>query len=225
MPKRAGKIVSLGLTLFVCLSAACRQNTDYAVAERNTDPPPPPSTRVRPLPDEAPQALRQVIEASLEQPKYTFYYDPAYVRIDYPGGDVPLERGVCTDVVVRALRKGGVDLQQEVHEDMARAFDAYPTRWGMRRPDSNIDHRRVPNLRTYFSRRGKSLPVSQDAADYQPGDLVTWDLGGGVDHIGMVTNVWSDAASRYLIVHNIGRGARLENVLFAWKITGHYRYF
>lgn len=225
MPKRAGKKVSLGLALVICLSAACRQTTDYSVAERSPDPPPPTGTRVRPLPDNAPPALKQVIEAGLEQPKYTFYYDPAYVRIDYPGGDVPLERGVCTDVVVRAFRGGGVDLQKEVHEDMARAFDAYPTRWGMRRPDSNIDHRRVPNLRTYFSRRGKSLPVSRDAADYLPGDLVTWDLGGGVDHIGMVTNVWSDAASRYLIVHNIGRGARVEDVLFAWKITGHYRHF
>ncbi|HKQ52316.1 MAG TPA: DUF1287 domain-containing protein, partial [Pyrinomonadaceae bacterium] len=131
---------------------------------------------MRELPAEAPAALRQVIEAGLEQPKQTFYYDPAYVRIDYPGGDVPLERGVCTDVVVRAFRKGGVDLQKEVHEDMARAFSAYPTRWGMTRPDSNIDHRRVPNLRTYFTRRGKSLPVSEDAADYLPGDLVTWDL-------------------------------------------------
>lgn len=165
------------------------------------------------------------MEAGLEQPKQTLYYDPSYVRIDYPGGDVPLERGVCTDVVVRAFRMGGVDLQKEVHEDMTRAFSAYPTRWGMTRPDSNIDHRRVPNLRTYFERKGKSLPVSQDAADYLPGDLVTWDLGGGVDHIGMVTNVWFDAASRYLVVHNIGRGARVENVLFAWRITGHYRYF
>ena len=223
MPKQAGKIFSLGLALFVCLSTACRQSTDYAEAGRS--PGPPPNTRVRPLPADASPALRQVIEAGLEQPKHTFYYDPAYVRIDYPGGDVPLERGVCTDVVVRAFRKGGIDLQKEVHEDMKRAFNAYPTRWGMARPDSNIDHRRVPNLRRYFERKGKSLPVSQEPADYLPGDLVTWDLGGGVDHIGMVTNVWSDAANRYLIVHNIGRGARLENVLFAWRITGHYRYF
>ena len=221
--KRAGKKVFLGLALLLCLLPACRQSADQAIAER--DPERIPGTRVRPLPANAPRALRQVVEAGLEQPKQTLYYDPSYVRIDYPGGDVPVERGVCTDVVVRAFRRGGVDLQQEVHEDMERAFNAYPTRWGMKRPDSNIDHRRVPNLRTYFERRGKSLPVSQDAADYLPGDLVTWDLGGGVDHIGMVTNVWSDAASRYLVVHNIGRGARVENVLFAWRITGHYRYF
>ena len=215
--------ILLGLALSVCLFPACRQTAERTAAEPSLEPVK--ETRVRELPAEAPAALRQVIEAGLEQPKQTFYYDPAYVRIDYPGGDVPLERGVCTDVVVRAFRKGGVDLQKEVHEDMARAFSAYPTRWGMTRPDSNIDHRRVPNLRTYFTRRGKSLPVSEDAADYLPGDLVTWDLGGGVDHIGMVTNVWSDAAGRYLIVHNIGRGARLENVLFAWRITGRYRYF
>ncbi len=227
MLTRAGKKVFLGLALSLCLLPACRQSAERTVAERSPERSPEraPATHVRPLPADASPALKQVIEAGLEQPKYTFYYDPTYVRIDYPGGDVPSERGVCTDVIVRAFRKGGVDLQKEVHEDMARAFNAYPTRWGMRRPDSNIDHRRVPNLRTYFERKGKSLTVSQDAAAYLPGDLVTWDLGGGVDHIGMVTNVWSDEAGRYLIVHNIGRGARVENVLFAWRITGHYRYF
>jgi uncharacterized protein YijF (DUF1287 family) len=223
MSERAVKKVFLGLALLLCLLPACRQSADQAIAER--DPKRIPGTRVRPLPADAPRALRQVVEAGLEQPKQTLYYDQSYVRIDYPGGDLPPERGACTDVVVRAFRRGGVDLQKEVHEDMTRAFGAYPTRWGMTRPDSNIDHRRVPNLRTYFERQGKSLPVSQDPADYLPGDLVTWDLGGGVDHIGMVTNVWSDAASRYLVVHNIGRGARVENVLFAWRITGHYRYF
>ena len=223
MPERAGKKLLLVLALSLCLLPACRQSADHAATERS--PERIAGTRVRPLTAEAPPALRQVVEAGVEQPNHTLYYDPTYVRIDYPGGDVPLERGVCTDVVVRAFRKGGVDLQKEVHEDMARAFGAYPTRWGMKRPDSNIDHRRVPNLRTYFERKGKSLPVSRDAAAYLPGDLVTWDLGGGVDHIGMVTNVWSDEAGRYLIVHNIGRGARVENVLFAWRITGHYRYF
>ncbi len=223
MPTRAVKKLLLGLALSLCLFPACRQAAEPTAVERSLEPLK--ETRVRPLPAEAPPALRQALEAALEQPKYTLYYDPAYVRIDYPGGDVPLERGVCTDVVVRAFRKGGVDLQKEVHEDMARAFNAYPTRWGMKRPDSNIDHRRVPNLRRYFERKGKALPVSQDAADYLPGDLVTWDLGGGVDHIGVVTNAWSEAAGRYLIMHNIGRGARLENVLFAWRITGHYRYF
>lgn len=179
----------------------------------------------RPLPENAPRALKQMLEGALEQPAQTFYYDPAYVQLDYPGGDVPIERGVCTDVLVRAFRKGGVDLQKEVHEDMKRAFSLYPTKWGLSKPDTNIDHRRVPNLRTYFNRQGKELAVTNRAADYLPGDVVSWDLGGGLDHIGLVTNLWSPETKNYLIVHNIGGGARIENVLFSWHITGHYRYF
>ena len=165
------------------------------------------------------------MEDAIRQTEYTRSYDPSYVRIDYPGGDVPLDRGVCSDVVVRAFRKVGVDLQKEVHEDMTRAFASYPKKWGLARPDANIDHRRVPNLMTFFERRGKSLDVTSAGADYQPGDVVTWDLGGGTTHIGIVTNLWSDARENYLIAHNIGGGVRVENVLFSWKITGHYRYF
>ena len=183
------------------------------------------STETKPLPDNAPPTLKQMLAGAIEQPGYTLYYDPAYVKLEYPGGDVPQDRGVCTDVVIRAFRKGGVDLQKEVHEDMQRSFKAYPTKWGLSRPDSNIDHRRVPNLQTYFKRQGKEQPATESAADYLPGDLVTWDLGGGVDHIGIVTNLWSPEAGRYLIVHNIGGVARIENVLFSWHITGHYRYF
>ncbi len=199
---------------------ACQQNFHRAATKRR-----PSDAQTRPLPDNAPPALRQTLAGALEQIEYTFYYDPAYVKIDYPGGDVPLERGVCTDVVIRAFRKGGVDLQKEVHEDMKRSFKAYPTKWGLAKPDTNIDHRRVPNLQTYFSRRGKQLPVTQKAEDYKPGDIVSWDLGSGVDHIGLVTNLWSEETKSYLIVHNIGSGARIENVLFSWHITGHYRYF
>ena len=162
------------------------------------------------------------MQAAIEQTKVTRKYDPSYVKIDYPGGDVPLETGVCSDVVVRGFRQVGIDLQKELHEDMQRSMSAYPTRWGLDRPDSNIDHRRVQNLMTWFSRKGKSLPISSDRNDYWPGDLVSWDLGGGVDHIGIVTNL---GAENYLIVHNIGAGARVEDVLFRWKITGHYRYF
>jgi uncharacterized protein len=181
---------------------------------------------VRVLPIEGLPVLRRVVESAIEQTHYTSRYDAAYVQIDYPGGDVPPDRGACTDVVVRAFRKGGVDLQQLVHEDMARDFAAYPHIWGLPKPDSNIDHRRVPNLMTYFQRQGKALPVTSQAEDYQPGDVVTWDLsGGGMTHIGMVTNLWSDETQNYLIVHNIGAGAKIENVLFAWRITGHYRYF
>jgi hypothetical protein len=168
--------------------------------------------------------IRQVIDAALEQTDYTLYYDPAYVKIAYPGGDVPRERGVCTDVVIRAFRKTGVDLQKEVHEDMAANFSVYPNKWGLARPDTNIDHRRVPNLMTFFKRKGKALAVTDDPKDYRPGDLVAWDLGGGVLHIGVITDIRADG-DRLKFVHNIGLGARLEDILFSWKIIGHYRYF
>ena len=206
--------LGLVLNLALLLTAGCSQESRKVEAGR-----------VRSLPAEISPTLRQVVDAGFEQTKHTFYYDPSYVRIGYPGGDVPLERGVCTDVIVRAFRKGGVDLQQEIHEDMKRNFEAYPTKWGLKKPDPNIDHRRVPNLRTYFERKGKSLPISNNPENYSPGDVVSWDLGGGVDHIGAVTNVWSDTSQSYMMVHNIGAGAKVENVLFAWRITGHYRYF
>ena len=170
-------------------------------------------------------ALRPVIESAIAQTEQTTIYDPAYVRLNYPGGDLPIERGVCADVIVRAFRKGGVDLQKEVHEDMQRDFAAYPNRWGLRAPDANIDHRRVPNLMTYFKRRGKLLPITANAKDYEPGDVVAWDLGGGLTHIGIVVNRPARDGERYYIVHNIGAGARLEDVLFAWRQIGHYRYF
>lgn len=170
-------------------------------------------------------AIRQVIEAAVEQTGYTFSYDPSYRKIAYPNGDVPPDTGVCSDVVVRAFRKVGVDLQKEVHEDMKRNFAAYPKKWGLTRPDTNIDHRRVPNLQTYFKRMKKSLPISSSAKDYRPGDVVAWDLGGGVTHIGIVTDKKIGQSENFAIVHNIGSGAKLEDVLFAWRVIGHYRYF
>ena len=170
-------------------------------------------------------ALRPVVESALEQTGQTTVYDPAYIKLTYPGGDLPIERGVCADVIVRAFRKGGVDLQKEVHEDMARDFAAYPNRWGLKAPDANIDHRRVPNLMTYFKRHGKALPITERAKDYEPGDVVAWDLGGGLTHIGIVVNRRARDGERYYVVHNIGAGARLEDVLFAWRQIGHYRYF
>jgi uncharacterized protein YijF (DUF1287 family) len=166
-----------------------------------------------------------VIDAAVGQHGVTKGYDPSYIGLSYPGGDVPSETGVCSDVVIRAFRAAGVDLQKEVHEDMAQSFSDYPQKWGLSRPDSNIDHRRVPNLMSYFRRRGKSLPVTSANEDYQPGDLVSWDLGGGVDHIGIVTDIWSESTKRCLIVHNIGAGVQIEDVLFRWRITGHYRFF
>lgn len=171
--------------------------------------------------------LQKLVDAAVERTHHSVRYDPAYVRIPYPNGDVPPETGVCTDEVIRAYRAVGVDLQKEVHEDMLRNFSAYPNqrRWLLAHTDTNIDHRRVPNLMAFFSRKGETLPVTARAEDYAPGDLVTWDLGGNVPHIGIVVDHRSPQTRRYLIVHNIGRGPQMENVLFNWRITGHYRYF
>jgi len=151
-------------------------------------------------------------------------YDATYYRIPYPGGDVPPGKGVCTDVVIRAYRKLGIDLQRLVHEDMKLNFSLYPNKWGMRRTDTNIDHRRVPNLMTFFSRKGISLRVTNRSDDYRPGDVVTWDLGSGLTHIGIVVNRRNASNTNYLIVHNIGNGQEMSDCLFQYKITGHYRY-
>jgi uncharacterized protein YijF (DUF1287 family) len=163
-----------------------------------------------------------LLEGAYVQLGKTETYDGAYRVIPYPGGDVPIERGACTDVVIRAYRHAGVDLQALVHEDMSRAFDAYPRLWGLRRPDSSIDHRRVPNLATFFRRHGVVLLVTRSPDDFAPGDIVTWRLPSGVPHIGIVSDR-AEGASR-LIVHNVGQGAKLEDVLFQYEITGHYRY-
>lgn len=171
--------------------------------------------------------LHKFVAAAVERTHHVVRYDPKYVRLAYPGGDVPPDTGVCTDEVIRAYRAVGVDLQKEVHEDMVKNFGAYPSkqRWGRTSPDANIDHRRVPNLMVFFSRKGEVLPISTRAEDYQPGDLVTWDLGGGLTHIGMVVDQRLPLSRRYMVVHNIGQGPKLEDVLFGWKIIGHYRYF
>jgi len=170
--------------------------------------------------------LRKLDAAAIERTHHVVRYLPAYVRIPYPEGDVPADTGVCTDEVIRSYRAVGIDLQKEVHEDMVRNFSLYPHKRGwLDHPDSNIDHRRVPNLRVFFQRKGVALPVTTRAEDYSPGDLVTWDLGGGVGHIGIVVDRKAVLSNRYEVVHNIGQGPRLEDVLFSWKITGHYRYF
>lgn len=169
--------------------------------------------------------LDRLVEAAIERTSHEVRYDPSYFRIDYPNGDVPAEVGVCTDEVIRSYRAVGVDLQKLVHEDMEKEFTAYPRTWGLKKTDKNIDHRRVPNLMTFFARQGASLAVTEAARDYRPGDVVTWDLSGGMTHIGLVVNVPSEAdAGRMQIVHNIGAGPKMEDVLFGWKITGHYRY-
>ncbi|HUC54275.1 MAG TPA: DUF1287 domain-containing protein [Candidatus Cybelea sp.] len=171
--------------------------------------------------------LKKLVAAAVERSHHPARYDPAYVRIPYPGGDVPADTGVCTDEIIRAYRAVGVDLQKEVHEDMEQNFSAYPRkwRWLSGRPDANIDHRRVPNLMVFFSRKGEKLAITDRGQDYAPGDLVTWDLGGNVPHIGIVVDQKSPASGRSMILHNIGRGPKIEDVLFNWKVTGHYRYF
>ena len=166
----------------------------------------------------------QLARAALKSAGADIQYNGAYVLIDYPWGDVPAGQGVCTDVVIRSLRAVGLDLQQLVHEDMKRNFRRYPKIWGLKRPDPNIDHRRVPNLQTFFSRHGESLTVSDDPDDYQPGDLVTWMLPRNLPHIGIVVDRRSADGRRPLIVHNIGWGPELEDMLFDFPITGHYRY-
>jgi uncharacterized protein YijF (DUF1287 family) len=169
------------------------------------------------------QFLKRFVAAAIERTHHRVRYDPAYVRIPYPGGDVPPHMGVCTDEIIRSYRAVGIDLQKEVHEDMVQNFSAYPRswRWLLARPDSNIDHRRVPNLMVFFRRKGRALPVSGRIEDFSPGDIVTWDLGAGVPHIGVVVDQKSPQTGRYMIVHNIGQGPKMEDVIFNWKITGH----
>jgi len=163
-------------------------------------------------------------DAAISLTKDQIEYDPTYFTIAYPNGDVPKGKGVCTDVVIRAYRKMGIDLQKEVHEDMKKNFSKYPKAWGLKTTDSNIDHRRVPNLETFFGRFGETLPVTNNASDYKPGDVVSWILPSGRHtHIGLVVNKKAPSG-RYMIVHNIGSGQVMEDVLFEYEIRKHYRY-
>ncbi len=165
----------------------------------------------------------RLVEAALDRTRQIVRYDPAYVKLDYPGGDVPSGTGVCTDEVIRCYRALGYDLQKLVHEDMAANFSAYPRDWGLKAPDKNIDHRRVPNLQTFFKRRGAKLPVTADEADYLPGDLITCTVSGRLPHIAIVVPA-PDGAGRPWIVHNIGAGPQREDRLFEFPLTGHYRW-
>lgn len=162
----------------------------------------------------------RLTDSALTLTQESVIYNPSYFSIPYPNGDVPKGLGVCTDVVIRAYRKVGIDLQIEVHEDMKANFSLYPTIWGLKKTDTNIDHRRVPNLMVFFTRKGASLPFS----NYQPGDIVCWNLGGTITHIGIVSNVKSNDGKRYKIIHNIGGGQGLEDCIFDYKIIGHYKY-
>src|SRR5437870_5600108 len=216
-------LTAILLASTVWFAVACQRP-----AAKTVEPLKPPAqlTETTSLPANSSPNLKVVIDGAIDQVGKTTSYDPSYQKIDYPNGDVPIESGVCSDVIVRAFRKASIDLQKDVHEDMKSNFAAYPTKWGLNGTDSNIDHRRVPNLQTYFVRKGKSLSTATASENFLPGDIVTWDLGGGADHIGIVVNVWYKPTQRYLVVHNIGCcGTHMDDSLFAWKITGHYRYF
>lgn len=167
----------------------------------------------------------RLVGGGLHQIGVTTIYDPAYATLNYPGGDVTPERGVCTDVIIRAYRSGlGIDLQKLVYEDMRTGFAAYPTTWGLKRPDRNIDHRRVPNPQVFFRRQKAQLPVTQTARDYRPGDIITQMLPGNLSHIALISQYASSDGERPLCIHNIGAGARLEDILFTYRLTGHYRF-
>ncbi|WP_339337366.1 MULTISPECIES: DUF1287 domain-containing protein [unclassified Croceitalea] len=166
---------------------------------------------------------QKLADSALTLTKDNVKYDPSYFSISYPNGDVPKDKGVCTDVIIRAYRKLNIDLQKEVHEDMLANFSKYPKIWGLRNTDKNIDHRRVPNLMVFFERFGEVKSISNKAQDYHPGDIVCWNLGGAITHIGIVSDKKS-SDSRNLIVHNIGAGQVLQDCLFDYKIIGHYRY-
>ncbi len=168
----------------------------------------------------------KLVRAAIDRTGHTVKYDGAYYLIDYPGGDVPANIGVCTDVLIRSYRTVGIDLQKEVHNDIIENFKSYPSAriWGLSKPDTNIDHRRVPNLQVFFKRKGRELPITDDASDYRAGEIVTWILPGNIPHVGIVTDQMSADNERPLIVHNIGAGPRLEDMLFAFEISGHYIY-
>ncbi|RZJ64859.1 MAG: DUF1287 domain-containing protein [Flavobacterium sp.] len=173
---------------------------------------------------QTPAALK-LSDAALALTKQKVTYDPAYFSMPYPNGDVPADKGVCTDVVIRAYRNAfKIDLQKDVHEDMKPNFKLYPKDWGRKTTDRNIDHRRVYNLMVFFKRKGVVKSMTKDASQYKPGDIVCWNLSGNISHIGLVVNKKSADGKRYLIVHNIGAGQVMEDVLFAWKIIGHYTY-
>lgn len=223
--RRVALLPLAGLVAAASIAAFVPAHRLNVLAQVLLDPEPQPPPRNMPVFARAEDDAERLIEAGLSQVGVTTIYDPAYVALTYPGGDVPPERGVCTDVIVRAYRSGlGLDLQKLVHEDMRKNFTAYPTAWGLKRPDRNIDHRRVPNLQTFFTRQGAALPLSDDASDFRPGDIVSQMLPGNLPHIAIVTHLASPDGARPLCVHNIGAGARLEDILFTYRITGHYRF-
>ncbi|MDR6762433.1 uncharacterized protein YijF (DUF1287 family) [Flavobacterium sp. 2755] len=203
------KILRISFLLFLFIS--CQKKETAKIASNENQP--------NNFEERLSQAAISIIDPSID-------YDPAYFSIQYPNGDVPAKKGVCTDVVIRSYRKLGIDLQKEVHEDMVENFDAYPNlkNWGMTKTDTNIDHRRVPNLEIFFERKGTKLPVTQNSNDYKTGEIVTWMINDKLPHIGIVTNKKSNDGKRNLIVHNVGNGQVLQDCLFEYKIVGHFKY-
>jgi uncharacterized protein len=169
-----------------------------------------------------PPPLTRLVQSAYDQVGKTVFYDPSYQTIAFPGGDVAFDRGVCTDVIIRAYRGIGIDLQLLVNQDMRREFGAYPRLWGLSHPDSNIDHRRVMNLTVFFARHGEVLPITNEARDYKAGDIVTWRLPDGRPHIGLISE--RQVNGRPFTIHNIGAGTQVEDILFSFPITGHYRF-
>jgi len=169
---------------------------------------------------------KDIVASLIERTNHSVTYDGSYLSIPYPNGDVPKDIGVCTDVIIRAYRNLGTDLQKLVHEDMKSNFSLYPSKriWGLKSTDKNIDHRRVPNLQIFFKRHGVNLYVSNNKADYSAGDIVTWMLPGNLPHIGIVIDQVNPISGNPMIVHNIGRGPKIDDMIFDYKITGHYRF-
>ncbi|MGO4771039.1 DUF1287 domain-containing protein [Flavobacterium sp. W22_SRS_FK3] len=205
---------SICITLVLLLFISCSQKENKKLAFTDTH-----KTAVKTFEEKLSEAAISIIDASID-------YDPAYFSIKYPNGDISINKGVCSDVVIRTYRKLNIDLQKEVHEDMVDNFSKYPNlkKWGMTKTDTNIDHRRVPNLEVFFDRKGTKLPVTEDAKEYKTGEIVTWMINGKLPHIGIITNKKSEDGKRNLIVHNVGGGQVLEDCLFEYKIAGHYRY-
>ncbi|MGL4489605.1 MAG: DUF1287 domain-containing protein [Rhizobiaceae bacterium] len=224
MKRRLVLIAGLAGIGTIAATAVLRPQRIHAAAQVLLDPNAEPPVDGAVFAEAEPWAAK-LISAAESQIGVTVRYDPAYEKLKYPLGDVPRERGVCTDVVIRAYRDGlGFDLQKAVNEDMRSAFGAYPKNWGLKKPDRNIDHRRVPNLQAFFKRKGAALTVSSNAQDFKPGDVVTQMLPGNLPHIVVVSHRANADGTRPLIVHNIGAGTRSEDTLFSYDITGHYRF-
>jgi uncharacterized protein YijF (DUF1287 family) len=205
---------AIGILLLTLFFLNCAKKESHLLVSSNTE-----ETTIKTFEEKLSEAAISIIDPSID-------YDPAYFSIKYPNGDIPAHKGVCTDVIIRAYRKLNIDLQKEVHEDMAANFSEYPNlkKWGMTKTDTNIDHRRVTNLEAFFERKGTKLPISQDPKEYKTGELVTWLINGKLPHIGIVTNKKSEDGERNLIVHNVGGGQVLEDCLLSYKIVGHFKY-